>query len=879
MKSKIIKTILILLACFASYSSFYLPISSSQAIEATAEKAPLLTWFGEKHSTELNLVGGKGASLSILQSIPGIYVPEGFIVTTNVYDSVVKLNKSIYNELLLLDELSCTWIAMPQNSDDLAAQISKQSQYVYTLIKQAAIPSDFAAEIVQQYKKLSQLFAKDQLPVAIRSSATAEDLVNASFAGQHDTFLNQIGDQQVLESIKACWASLFHPHTVQYRNQLRRNMLSEDPDASCDHLKHTQVALAVVVQRVIEPKAAGVAFNVSPTGQPLIQIEANLGFGETVVGGLATPDSWQVDKTGTHIISRKLGEKAVMTISKEQGDTELAPVPEQEQKAFVLNDSQILHIAKAVHDIGQYYAQFIDTEFAVDHHGKLYFLQARPETVFSSQKTDSIMGISPEVWQEAEIIYHGGAPGFPGAYSGRLVYSASPDEALAVVRPGDILVTQKTEPTWSIIFPKLGGIIVDTGGALSHTAIVGREMHIPTILAASGASNALLPYVGQEVTIDSTNGIIYKGRLDMALGSAADFVRHDLHSSPDTILAWPIKIAHTDDKGQWSCRQDRPFSTFQLQFFLEGFTFVNERLQLTPPIETKVINNVLYFKIADAQGPTSFMKMQDVLSKWDFDRLEELFEQRVEAVDNLMAQAVAFDLSPASLQAFKKAYQEWINHLLIRGRFGHGTIALLLQQEMHKIPNQAILSQYLDQRFPIVNETHKKQQEHTRLVQALQAVKFSGNDSLEDVKSALQTTYPSLWQEIVIFATSYEHVDSEDIRTPIPLCTVLHQLLRSIGKDHTATAPLPLTSDQIKHMDELFQQDQKLARIMILAHRHLYQKEKEHHWIYKSQAIMRQKLEALGQQFVEKGIIKTKEEIFNLSCDEIISKLSLRHSR
>ncbi len=400
-------------------------------------------------------------------------------------------------------------------------------------------------------------------------------------------------------------------------------------------------------------------------------------------------------------------------------------------------------------------------------------------------------------------------------------------------------------------------------------------MRIPTILSASNATTTLSPYVGQQVTIDALNGIIYEGRLSLAEGPSTDFVRHDLSRDPNNILAWPINIAHTDDEGQWSCRQNKPLSTFQLQFFLEGFRSVNKRLKLNPPIETKVVNNILYFKIANAQGPSSFMRMPAIMLEWELDQLEELFEQRVQAVDHLMTVVEKFDTSPVGLLELKKAYQEWTDHLLIRGRFGHGTVATLMQQQMHKIPNQAILSHYLDLRYPIVNETHNKQREHTRLVKALERLPFSGDNSIEYTKLVLKKTYPSLWQEIILFASSYEHIDSEDLRTEIPLTTTLRQLLNSVGNNDSVNFEHhKLRSDQIAEMDALFERDHELARIMILAHRHLYQKEKEHHWISKAQFLMREGLTALGQQFVEDAILTNKEEIFNYSIVEIIKLIS-----
>ena len=296
MNGKLIASI-VLIVSIVTVSIMSAPILSNMWVQVPpanhtpATYTPLAVWFGEQHSTELQHVGGKGASLSTLASVPGIQVPEGFIITTEAYKQAIGGNQFIQQELLKLDHLSDIYLSIQLNPNkahhiDIAAleqSILEQATRIRGLLLKSTLPASVQTTLINEYQALCQQLDQDTLPVAVRSSATAEDLPNASFAGQHDSFLNQIGHHQVVDSVIACWASLFHPHTVLYRNQARLTLLQQngimeiDPShpSPGDRLKHSHVALAVVVQRLIQAQSAGVGFNVNPMGEPHIHIEAS----------------------------------------------------------------------------------------------------------------------------------------------------------------------------------------------------------------------------------------------------------------------------------------------------------------------------------------------------------------------------------------------------------------------------------------------------------------------------------------------------------------------------------------------------------------------------------------------------------------------------
>jgi phosphohistidine swiveling domain-containing protein len=816
----------------------------------------------------------------VLQSVPGVRVPEGFIITTAGYWQFVAGHPSLERALQRLDDLSDAWLAAMRASQglltpeiqELEAQIAQQSVHVREAFLAAPLHPALQAPLAAQYRALGG----EEAPVAVRSSATAEDLPQASFAGQHDSFLNQKGEEQLARAVVACWASLFHPYTVQYRNQLRLTLSLGGGAASVEEgLRHTRVGLAVVVQRSLRSAVAGVGFNVSPSGESRIHIEANYGLGETVVSGAATPDAWEVDSDAQTLLAAVLGDKEIQAVTREDGDLEQVPVQEIDRHRFSMSEERVMEVARAVRDIGVYYREqfgypFIDTEFAIDQEGVLYFVQARPETVFSSSTSLEVEGVVQESAADAEVLFHGGSAGYPGAHAGRLVYARTPQEALEKTRQGDILVTTKTTPEWTIVFPKLGGIIVDVGGVLSHTAIVGRERRIPTLLSTADATRQLAERDGEIVTLDAINSVVYAGALETASGEIETFVRPDLQLS-GPVQDLEMQTHRVDEEGKWMSRPNRQLTPMQLDLLQRAYDAISERLELKEPIRHKVIHNQMYVQVEDAEGRlTAYGTLADVFLKWGLDRLEGLFNHRVETVRQLQELADHFEATPAQLRQLQRVYQDWFFHFLSRGRFGHGAVASLMQQCLERIPDPALLSPYLHARYPMQNLSEEKQQEHARLAAVLIELGVKKGADPEAVKAVLQAEHPAVWQEITVFAESYEHAAAEDMTAPVPTDVALQQLLLTLGDEAPDDTPASLTVQQLLQMDLLFARDTELARTMALAHQHLYQKENEHHIVARAQHQIRQGLLQLGQALVAQGALTDPERIFEYTIEEVI---------
>ena len=344
------------------------------------------------------------------------------------------------------------------------------------------------------------------------------------------------------------------------------------------------------------------------------------------MSGIVNPDTWEIDSNATEIIASALGSKKLKAISHPDGGFELVSVPVLDSQRFAITNPQALHIARSIRDIGQFYQEllgyrFIDTEFVIDQSGKLYFVQARPETVFSGSLTPHITGIPQKIASEAPILYQGGATGYPGAYTGRLVYAKTAQEAFEKIRPGDILLAARTRPSWSIVFPKLGGIIVDVGGVLSHTAIVGREQRMPTILSAVGATETLSHLDGTLVTIDSLNNVVYSGALNVETGEIDSFIREDIGGNANTVADQELQIHHTDAEGSWMRVLPIPLSTFQLSIFEQSYDEIEEIIGLDAPIDYKIVDGLIFIKVADQTGPQSYAKITDCLLNWSLDDL------------------------------------------------------------------------------------------------------------------------------------------------------------------------------------------------------------------------------------------------------------------
>ncbi len=448
------------------------------------ESMKVIAWFHEVGKEDVGMVGGKGANLGEMAKA-GFPIPPGFIVTAQAYFYFLDksgLGPKIFSLLKNLDV-------------EDTATLQEVSKEIQSMIESAEMPPEIAVEIKRAYASLGSrdlgvVSVPEEPWVAVRSSATAEDLPEASFAGQQATYLYVKGGDNVVKYVKKCWASLFTARAIYYRAK--------------QGFPHEKVGIAVVVQRMVNSEVSGVMFTAHPvTGEPKIIIEAAFGLGEAVVSGRVTPDEYIVDKNTFEILEKKIAEQKMMIVRKPEGGTMEVEVPPDMRKKQKLSDDKIIELAKIGRKIEEHYGHPQDIEWALEK-GKLYIVQSRAITTIGKAKVEE-----KKTCEEGEVILRG-LPASPGFAVGKVVIVRSLDD-LVKVKEGDILVTTMTTPDMVPAMRRAAAIVTDEGGMTCHAAIVSRELGIPCVVGTKEATKILKE--GEVITVDATRGVVYRGEI------------------------------------------------------------------------------------------------------------------------------------------------------------------------------------------------------------------------------------------------------------------------------------------------------------------------------------------------------------------------------
>ncbi|MDD5547282.1 MAG: phosphoenolpyruvate synthase [Candidatus Pacebacteria bacterium] len=491
-----------------------------------------IIWFEDLKIQDVPLVGGKNAALGEMYSglTPlGVNIPNGFTITASAYWHFLKetgLDKEIKNIIAGL------------NTKDIK-DLQKRGQAVRQAILKAEIPEDLKKLIVENYKKLEKIYHKN-VDTAVRSSATAEDLPGASFAGQHETYLNVKGDSEILIAVKKCFASLFKDRAISYRAENGFPALS--------------VALSVGIQKMVRSdiSASGVAFTIDTESgfDKVIVIDGIYGLGEFIVQGKVLPDEWVVFKPTMEqgyksIIAQDLGKKDIKLAYSKKGGTVKVNIDKKKQDQFCLSKKEVLQLADWCLKIEKHFSkkhgkyQAMDIEWAKDGKTeKLFIVQARPETVHSME--DKNIYREYTLKQQGKLLLTGIAVGTKiGEGRVRIIKDT---KKMTDFKKGEVLVTEITDPDWEPIMRIASAIVTDKGGRTSHAAIVSREIGIPCIVGSGKATQVLKN--GMDVTIDCSSGEvgkIYKGKL--AYGT----VEHHLNKIPKTKTEIMVNIGSPDE--------------------------------------------------------------------------------------------------------------------------------------------------------------------------------------------------------------------------------------------------------------------------------------------------------------------------------------------
>ncbi|MCW4028119.1 MAG: phosphoenolpyruvate synthase [Candidatus Bathyarchaeota archaeon] len=468
-------------------------------MSVNAKEQALVLWFDVLRNNDVSIVGGKNASLGEMIHA-GLPVPFGFAVSAYSYERFI-VEKKIAEQIYKIIKETVT------NPND-PKQYDAASKKIRELMEKTPMPQDIETAIREAYEKLNKRFSLKDTFVAVRSSATAEDLPDASFAGQQETYLNVKGADDLIEKVVKCWSSLFTPRAIFYRNE--------------KGFPHEKVFISVGVQKMVNSRAAGVMFTINPvTGnRDEIVIEGNFGLGETVVSGAVNPDDFVLDKGSLIIKERRIARKTVKYIrDPKTGKTIHLDIPEAEQKIVCVSDQEIHALGELAKRIEKHYGKPMDIEWAIDQDLKfpenINLVQARPETVFGSKSSTDEAKMAESTAQDLKVVVRGISAGRRGYGVGKATVVLKPEDANRDMKKGDILVTGMTDPDFVPFMKMASAIVTDKGGITSHAAIVSRELNIPCVVGTEVGTQIMK--TGQDYTVDSRNGIIYEGILAQAV--------------------------------------------------------------------------------------------------------------------------------------------------------------------------------------------------------------------------------------------------------------------------------------------------------------------------------------------------------------------------
>ncbi len=444
-----------------------------------------VVWLEEVGKDDVSVVGGKGASLGEMINV-GAPVPGGFAVTAQAY-------RDFINRSGIADDI---FEALKVDVNDPAA-LNEAADKAKKLVLAGKVPKDIEKDIRNRYQEMCKREGKEVF-VAVRSSATAEDLPDASFAGQQETFLNMKGEDQVFEAVRKCWASLYGARAIFYRVE--------------QGFEHEKVNISVTVQKMVKSEKSGVMFSSHPsTGEPEVIIEAAWGLGESVVSGSVSPDNYVVDRTNKKIQNKFIASKEIMIVRDEKtGETVTKKVPADMKEKLVLSDEEILKLAAQAEVLEKHYGIPQDIEWAFEN-GKMFILQSRPITTIGNGAK------AAESDQGGKVILTGlGAS--PGVATGVVKIVTGP-ENLDKITKGDIMVTVMTTPDMVPAMERAGAIVTDEGGMTCHAAIVSRELGCPAVVGTKKGTKTLSD--GMLITVDGGKGKVYEGSVKKAKEEAS----------------------------------------------------------------------------------------------------------------------------------------------------------------------------------------------------------------------------------------------------------------------------------------------------------------------------------------------------------------------
>ena len=832
----------------------------------------------------IEILGGKAEGLIELMSMDmdGVDVPEGFVLTTHAYQSFLEEN-DISQKVDSLTQLITEHIRngiQGMEDEALKRQILDSASCISGMITRGRISAELRKEIAHSYYLLAGSKSDSgRSAVAVRSSCTLEDSADMSFAGRYSSFLNQKALTQLLNSIQACWASNFSGGVLEY--------ILKVAEATISYPK-----MAVIVQRMIDPKVSGVGYNTDlETGEDLICFAMNYGLGESIVGGSISPDIFKVNIQEGEIVERILGSKEEQYVCKADGGTQKCPVAISDRQRFAVSSNQVLDIAKLIHKIGIAYENrksipHVDTEFVIDSEGRIYFLQVRPESV---TKTETFLRVRRDARTGAVYHLDGIVANNRGAVSGRAVIisgatdlSASIEEAERRLREGgrSILITRATNLDWNVALMHADAIIVDNGNYHCHAAKVARELGIPCICGTGNATDLLKHLDNQLVTLEAHTLTLYEGALPLEETSREEIEKEEeelewqkekaalLLSAEDekrkAIDANKRRgIVVEDQDGVWMQNPPYHYGQFQFQVYTIGWQRLSSLLGI--PLRVRKMTGILVTELNDLTNMGELLKTKDI------SELESIFAERRENLSSWLRTCGDLEMTVTGIESL---IEDWAK-MLVYTHMGF-EYARALQWHISKEKTCLTDEQRLAFKryyarltdFEMASALKDAQEQYFELLkEARKCQQHFDPDDLERVKRNLERYSPELWARIVQYSRTMQLAEKEDVRlscdTSLTLAQLKQDLKKAFSRFYSPVAPsFPSELADLPNAE-------RLERLAVLSARVAAHKERQHFLLVRGGQQIREIFMAQGAKWVEAGVLEDPTDIFELTIDQM----------
>jgi phosphohistidine swiveling domain-containing protein len=786
-------------------------------------------------SSDESLVGAKAAKLALLSSVAGIAIPPYFVVATAAFQWIMDCRE---DRIRQLDRLP--------SSREVLAGIAQQ---IREDIIAGDVPAELEEAICSAYHEFSQRLGEGLALVSVRSSATAEDGISASFAGQYATFLNVRGEAELLQAIRQVWASTYSVQAICYRKD--------------HHYPERTTSMAVIVQKMVDATSAGTVYTVDPeTGIPMICINAVPGLGVVEVSGEMTPTSWLIDPQTMTVIKRRK-----------------AAVPSDPLEAETL-----MELAGQVKRIGTHFRVLwrmptLEAEFACDRSGLVFFTQVRPETVWSKGQA-CLTAVDQDRASHLTRIFQGGMTGCPGVATGVLRAVNSIDEAEAVIKAGDILLTPNTTSIWERLFGRIGGIITDIGGTGSHTAVVMREIGKPALVGAGEAMKALSDYDNSLVTLDATQRMVFAGSeaskitrkvrtVTPVYGSADSQTEEESWREAGSLQGRTM----TDASGQrWICKPDYPVCRFMQSIYLDAHQWIGNRLQ--SPNRNEIHGNMHRIAFQD------LFQWRIRLRQMTLNELEKLHEEREQTFADYLDACWRFDLAQENVKNWLMLYVR-VNAFIGLGFALYKVTEGMLEEAMaHKMIVEPYYTQIRSAR-PVGVELESCCAERDLHMLAAEARCDSLLSAALAAACAEQSNAPfrtpaceSFYKMLLCHTCWYKvtRIAEIDLSLTEAVLAVAREVINAM--DGYSTAQGERDRYPSEKGVEFFPDDPCFQRLHSLTLAAEKSRQDSHHLRVRGHWLIREKLEQLAKYLVGEGRIGNFSELFDHSPDWLMRQVS-----